>query len=354
MKAITMKRAMAIAIVLSCMNGATAFAAEPDPKTVAGEHYQRGVKAFKANRFGEAASEFRTAYETLPAYPVLYNIGQVDVALGDAVGAVDAFEKYLSEGGSKIPKERKQAVEVELEKQRARIGTIVLQVQPEGAEVRVDGKLIGKAPLSEPLRLTEGKREIVVIASGYDTRVRELEVASKSQAEIEIKLDRMGGKDDNGPTVVSPLPMPAPPPAVSNPPPAAPTMLANSTAPKEEHETSNGNTQRTVGYVVGTVGLGVAGSGLVLAITSANKASSAKNRMAGTTIGTEWDSAKADYDSAKSNNKLGWAGLGLGTAALVGGIVLIVTAPTTKSSTAWAVTPWNTAHAGGVMAETCF
>jgi hypothetical protein len=230
----------------------------------------------------------------------------------------------------------------------------VLQVQPEGAEIRVDGKLAGKAPLSEPLRLTEGKREIVVIASGFDTRVRELEVAPKSQMELEIKLDRVGGKDDNGPIVASPLPMPLPPSIASNPPPATPVIPANSTAPREGSETSNGNTQRAVGYVVGAVGLGVAGSGLVLAITSVNKASSARNRMASTRIGTEWDSAKADYDSAKSNNKLGWAGLGLGTAALVGGIVLIVTAPTTKSSTAWAVTPWNTAHAGGVMVETCF
>ena len=107
-------------------------------------------------------------------------------------------------------------------------------------------------------------------------------------------------------------------------------------------------------YVVGAVGLGVAGSGLVLAIASANKASSARNRMASTRIGTEWDNANTDYDTVKSNNKLGWAGMGFGTAALVGGIVLIVTAPTTKSSAAWAVTPWNTTHAGGVIAETCF
>jgi len=142
---------MAFAIVLSCMNGATAVATEPDSKAVAREHYQRGVAAFQANRFGDAAIEFRTAYQTSPAYAVLYNIGQVDVALGDAVGAVDAFEKYLEQGGNAIAKERRQTVEAEVEKQRARIGTTLLHVQPEGAEVRVDGKLIGKAPLSKPL-----------------------------------------------------------------------------------------------------------------------------------------------------------------------------------------------------------
>jgi tetratricopeptide (TPR) repeat protein len=349
MKAHIVNRTMALVIALCCLNGATAFAAEPDTNAVAREHYQRGVAAFKANRFSEAGTEFRTAYETLPAYAVLYNIGQVDVALGDAVGAVDAFEKYLKDGGNAVTKERRRAVQTELEKQRARIGTIALRVQPEGAEIRVDGKLIGKAPLGEPLRLTEGKRAIVVIAPGFDTQVRELEVAPKSQMELEIKLDRVGARNDDPPIRLAPPPTPALP-AASSQPSVAPVIQPSPSPPKAESETSTGDTQRTLGYVVGAAGIAAAGTGLVLAVTSVNQANDAKNRMASAQTGSQWDPAKADYDSDKSRNNLGWAALGLGTAALASGVVLVATAPSKHSGTAWTVAPWKTPNAGGLTA----
>lgn len=349
MKATTVNRSMALAIALCCLNRATAYAAEPDPKIAAQEHYQRGVAAFKANRFGEAASEFRAAYQTLPEYAVLYNIGQVDVALGDAVSAVDAFEKYLEAGGDRLPKERRQAVQIEIEKQRARIGTTLLHVQPEGAEIRVDGKLVGTAPLSKPLRLTAGKRDIVVIASGYDAWVRELEVVPKSQVELEIKLNRVGDAIGKSPTPVNTPPTPASP-AASNQASATPVMLPAPTPLKAESGTSTHDTQRTLGYVVGAAGIAAVGTGVVLAVTSASQANTAKNRMSSAQTGSEWDSAKADYDSDKSRNKLGWTVLGLGTAALAGGLALIATAPAARSQTAWTLAPWKTANGGGVTA----
>ena len=349
-----MNRIMAFVIALACFHGVAALAAEPDSKTAAKEHYQRGVAAFKENRFGEAASEFRSAYDLSPAYAVLYNIGQVNVALGDAVSAVDAFEKYLAQGGTAITKERRQAVEAEIEKQRDRIGTLLLRVQPEGAEIRVDGKLVGKAPLSEPLHLTEGKREIVVFASGYDARVRELEVAPKSQMDIEISLDKVGSEVQSSPQVASPPQIQAPTSVTSSEASTPPVMLATSAANQPESEPASGKIQRTAGYVIGAVGIGVTSTGLVLALTSASRASTAQNQMSAahdTGDIPAYDAAKSNYDSAKSNNKLGWACLGLGAAALVGGFVLVATAPTAKAGTAWAVTPWNTAHAGGMMAQ---
>jgi len=348
-------RTTAFVLAISFLPEVTVLAAEADPKAAAKTHFERGVAAFNENRLAEAASEFSSAYDLTHAFKILYNVGQVNAALGDAVAAVDAYEKYLAQGGNAIPSERKQAVQAELEKQRDRIGTVTLQVEPEGAEIRVDGKLVGKAPLSEALRLTEGKREVVVIASGYDAGVRELKVAPKSQMEIEIKLDKVSGKNDNGPTVASEPQMPAPSPITSNPSPATHAVPANSSAPSVgSGPASSNNVQRTTGYVVGAVGIGTASTGLILALTSASRASSAQSSMTNATSGTNWDSAKRDYDSAKSSNRLGWACLGLGAAALASGFVLIATAPTTKASTAWAVTPWKTAHAGGVMAETEF
>ena len=78
-------------------------AAEPsnDPKVEAKAHFRRGIEAYEAHRLSEAAAEFRMAYELSPAYKVLYNIGQVSAALGDAVAAVNAYESIWNRGAMK-------------------------------------------------------------------------------------------------------------------------------------------------------------------------------------------------------------------------------------------------------------
>jgi hypothetical protein len=52
---------------------------------------------------------------------VLYNIGQVFVTLAKPVEAVDAYERYLADGGEKIPAARRADVEKEIARQKARI-----------------------------------------------------------------------------------------------------------------------------------------------------------------------------------------------------------------------------------------
>jgi len=113
---------------------------------------------------------------------------------------------------------------------------------------------------------------------------------------------------------------------------------------------SSHGTQRTLGYVVGAVGIAAIGTGVVLAVTSASQANTALDRMTNAKTGSEWDSAKADHDTDRSRNKLGWTVFGLGTAALASGLVLIATAPTARSHTAWALAPWTTPNGGGVTA----
>ena len=103
-----------------------------DPKAEAREHFRKGVAAFEDKRFGEAAEEFQAAYKLSPAFVVLYNIGEVNVALGRSVEAVDAFETYLKQGASAIPPERAREVQAEIETQLARVGTVKIEASPAG------------------------------------------------------------------------------------------------------------------------------------------------------------------------------------------------------------------------------
>ena len=360
MKTTMMARWLGLMIVLIQLR-TSAVLAQTDVKAVAREHFEKGVAAFNDKRFGEAALEFDTAYKLSPASVVLYNIGQVNVLLGRSVEAVEAFEKYLADGAASIPPERQAEVRAEIEKQRAQIGTVAITTQPIGAEVRVDGRLVGKTPLARPMSVTAGRHTIEAQLPRYTPEARDLDVTGKARIEIELKLK---------PVLVI-VKEPAAPPSVL---PAAPTPTTNATSmvspgsqapsvvevtPRSDEDTSP-DWRRRSGYALAGIGLAAAIAGGIVGIVSAGDANDARNRAISaadakpTTMKdvNNYAQAKADFDSAKNHNQIGWTVAGIGAAVLAGGVVLVLTAPEHKTSVGLTgLAPFLTACAGGLAME---
>jgi hypothetical protein len=92
------------------------------------------------------------------------------------------------------------------------------------------------------------------------------------------------------------------------------------------------NWQRIIGYVVAIGGLGTATAGGLLAYDGANKMNDANARLAKEPTAKDYDTAlttyyNADYSAGQHRSRLGWTIAGIGGAALIGGIVVIATAP---------------------------
>jgi len=373
-----------IAVLILLLTVAAPALAQGDNKAAARDHFAKGVAAFDDRRFGEAAEEFETAYRLSPAFVVLYNIGQVDVVLGRAVEAVDAFDRYLKQGASAIPENRQQEVRQEIEKQLGRIGEIDVRTSPAGAEVRVDGSLLGTTPLAKRTRLTAGKHTVQATLAGYLAQVRDVDVGGRAEIEIEMALEPVVANDGaaapgpaspTAPASVAPRPPPSPAtadiPARSSSPPAAPPVTADQPvvektfiertyieapapvpAPTPSHaasgETSTfGNVQRVVSYVVIAGGLVTTTVGGLLAYSGANQANEASIRLANAATAAEWNQIKPDFDSAKRRNQTGWAVAGIGAAVLIGGVVGLATVP--QRASVLSLGPWMTAETGGLV-----
>jgi len=67
-------------------------------------------------------------------------------------------------------------------------GTIVVSAVPDGAEVYVDGNLVGGVPAT--LKLAPGKHTIRVALSGYKDWSRELSVLASSEAKLTATLEK--------------------------------------------------------------------------------------------------------------------------------------------------------------------
>jgi tetratricopeptide (TPR) repeat protein len=368
MKALAMVAILFSFLIAPAWTGShRALAAEADAKAAAREHFQNGLAAFADQRFGEAADEFDQAYKLSPAFKLLYNIGLVNAALGRSVEAVDAFEKYLKQGASAIPAERRREVGEEIEKQRGRIGTVSIRTFPEAAEIRVDGQPSGKTPFAKPLPLNLGRHTIEASLDGHSTQTREIEVSGKSEIAIEMTLDVIAAPvpaPSPAPvTPVGPPPTAVAPPAIQSPPvvekviietPASASVgVAKAEGPQASPNVSGSSVswQRIGGIVVIAAGIATATVGGVDAYRGSNQTNDASNRLANATTNEEYDAALPDFNAGKSLNQRGWIIAGVGAALFVGGIVLVATAPASGSekSNAVSLASWVTAESGGVV-----
>jgi tetratricopeptide (TPR) repeat protein len=230
MKTTVMRTALLSVLIVPALSGGShANAAEVDTKVAAREHFQKGLAAYADERFAEAADEFDAAYKLSPSFKLLYNIGLVDAALGRSVEAVDAFDHYLKQGASAIAPDRRQVVAAEIERQRGRIGSIAIRTFPEGADVRLDGVLVGQTPLSKQVPVNAGKHTVEAILAGHATQARSVSVAGRAEVALEIVLEAVVARAPDRPAPV-PERTPAPPAAVVAPP-AAPSITAPPSAP---------------------------------------------------------------------------------------------------------------------------
>jgi hypothetical protein len=245
-----------LVIVLGAL--AAPQAARAGVEEEARKHYDRAVELVDDGQLEGAIVEFQRSYDLTHHFAVLYNIGQVYVSLARPVEAVDAYERYLADGGRKIPADRRAEVEKEIVRQKARIATLEIHGLPRGANVRLDGNEIGRAPISAPVRVGVGKHTIAASAEGYDSAEKEVVVAGEDHKAVELVLAKR--------VVESPAP-PSVTYVVSAPPTASPAVAPAPRAPLAsaavEPSTRPMSNVRLVGILVGVAGVaGMAAGGV--------------------------------------------------------------------------------------------
>jgi hypothetical protein len=341
---------------------ARAGAQTADAKAAARAQFEKGVAAFDDRRYAEAADAFEAAYRLSPAFVVLYNIGQVDVVLGRSVEAVDAFDRYLKQGASAVPADRRREVEGEIEKQTARIGSIAVRTFPDGAELRVDGALVGRTPLQKPVRVTAGRHTVAATLKGRTPEVRDVEVGGRAEIALELTLEP--NADGTATTPASAPAVAATPPSVIEMPVIEKTVIERTyvETPSAERTvversparapSSAPTIQRAIGYTIIVAGLAAGTTGGVLAFQGANRSNAAKDRLTAAATDDEWNAALADFNAGKKRNETGWIVAGVGAAALLGGIIVVATVP--ERSNYVSLAPWFTAGAGGLTMRAAF
>lgn len=261
----------------------TLAVAQPDPKTDARTHFERGLALAKTQAYAEAVIEFSRAYQLSPNFAVLFNLGQAYVGAGQSVYAVEALTRYLSEGGKQVPPARRKQVEADIAQQERHIATVTIQSSQAGAVIRIDGVEVGKSPMPSPLRVNGGTHVFAASLAGYKLWEQRFELAGREQKTVVMTLEPLPTPSSAAP----PLPAAAPAPAASVTPvvsAATSTDGASATSPVTAESPAMDLTAKTTpeptarsgriaAFVVGGLGLASLATGTVFGIRAITKMS---------------------------------------------------------------------------------
>lgn len=216
--ALTIGIAFAVAIA-TCSPG-LACAADPPPTAAAKandvkearKHFTRAVAFYKDADYKSALVEFQAAYDALPSFKLLYNIGQTQGQVGDYTGALVSFKAYLDQGGANIPKARRAEVEAELRRLGDHVAQVHISVTEPGADVTVTGERtmsLGQSPIAEPILLNGGAWTVTAKKEGFANAEEKITVAGGDKVTLRLGMQRPPPPEPpKTPVVVVPPPEP--------------------------------------------------------------------------------------------------------------------------------------------------
>lgn len=280
-------------------------AAEDPMSDKARELFNEGKKLYREGKFGQAEASFEAAWGlALQSKGIAANLGDCELRLGKFREAAE----HLAISARLAPPEDPQRAKTmaSLAAAKAKIGTLVVKTNIP-AEVMLDGKRIGDAPLLDPIFVDPGKVKLRVRQEGYTSWEKEIDVAAGQEIPLDVALQK-------------PAPIPT----------ATATVTTTATAPPPPNRVP-----AYVAFGVGGVGLlvGIATGAVALSMKSdlVQKCSPAKECPLG---------VRGDYDTMAAMSHASTVGLvaaGLGTA--VGVTLLVIDARKSATKTSLVVGP---------------
>lgn len=285
---------------------------------------QAGDKAFKAQRYEEAAMYFARAEAIMHAPTLLLFLARSQAKLGQYVKARESYIKVLREQlAPDAPSAfvaAKESASGELPAVEAQIATLTLQIPDvaiDSLSVSIDGEQVSGAIVGVPYPIDPGQHRVAAHADGYQSAEMELSLGAGQSRQVSLQLKRTAA---------------TPKPAAPSAPHEAPEHVA-ATRLDSGNEGVNG---MAIGGYIG-LGLGAAGLGLgtyfAVQYVNTNKDANAMYAECERISAARGDEGCTDPvldektgdldDEVAAYGTKAWISYGVGAASLATGIALL-------------------------------
>ncbi|AKV02849.1 hypothetical protein AKJ09_09512 [Labilithrix luteola] len=330
---------MTIALVLA---PATSWAAGPQkngPNAAAAQSLFYEARALmKDGRYTEACPKLEESLKLDDGIGTRFNLADCNEHLGKVATAWASFLDVaaLSKANNqlereKVARKRAQALEPRLPKLTIEVDTVAA-IQP-GLEVTRDGSTVGTAAWGTPIPVDPGSHKIVARANGKQPWEEAVEAVEGKTAKVTLPRELT-------PIVVAATPPPAPAQASVGAPASRLDTASTTTLTSEEQAgadfpppviESHASAQRTVGWVIGAAGIAGLGVGAAFGIRSLDKRNNSRDNCVGDLCN---ETGVKQRDQAINAGNIATYSTIFGGAALVTGIILVLTTPAEKQGSA--------------------
>jgi hypothetical protein len=160
----------------------------PAARSQADELFDQAAAAFHAGRYAEAVQKLEQVWSLKQAYDVAGNLGVAEVKVGRYAQGAQHLSWALQHFPVTEPAKARRGFEQELVKARAEVGARTIDVSVADAEVFVDGKSVGVAPLADEVFLVPGTHTIEARRAEYETASQSIDVAKGSSGKVTLGL----------------------------------------------------------------------------------------------------------------------------------------------------------------------
>jgi hypothetical protein len=144
----------------------------------------------RRGRDGQALPLYRKAYEIARSARTAGQLGLAEMSLGYWTAAEGHLEEALAEGRNPWVEKTRPVLEHAQQVTQSHLGELRVEGQPAGAEVVINGAVVGTLPLQGPLRLNEGRFTLEVRAPGRRPMTTTLTLAGRGTERVQVALDR--------------------------------------------------------------------------------------------------------------------------------------------------------------------
>jgi len=241
-------------------------------------------------------------------------------------------------------KKNRGAIDESLREAKMKVAVIEIVGEPPGADVLVNGKVVGQLPLASPVRIEAGEIDVELRAEGHRPSLKSLHVEGGQYQRIAVRSD----------LDAAPAAAPAPPPApgapnvsvyVQQPAPPSGTPGATVTARPAAPASGWRSAPKWISWGLGVAALGVGAygysryRGLLGDFNhdcAFDQTGDAYPLPSSTRTMASCEGLHSDYKSARTLGIVGFAGAG---ALAITGLVFFIAEPSGDGRTAFACTP---------------
>lgn len=295
-------RAVGLALALACATAAPLARAEPEgnQRALAEALFQAGRGLLAEGSVDDACAKLAESERLEPGGGTLLLLAICHERQGRWATAADELRTARARARRDQRADREKLADEHLAAVLPKIARLVVTGAPRGAKLVLDGTELSSVASGVPLPVDPGQRRLRVEATGFEPWEIEVRVGTTA-SEVKVTVPPL--------VRVAALPAARPVPARDRPAP--------------------GGAQRTAGWLVAGAGLVVAGVGSVLGVRAIDQSGDAK-ALCDPSACDKLEALTLNED-ARANALAANVTIGLGAAAIAGGILLVLTAPSSEA-----------------------